>query len=813
MYQLTIPPAALRRHAARFALLVCTAATLGAGPGALATPGDYREPAPAVVGLLTAEPPPETLLDAGSGQVALVYRQAVVSMDWLARARLGLAGYRFDPVSGSSGAGPLVTQVELVRADAPEGTPPVVWRPAGGGLLDFVDFSPDGKLLSAVLFSGSAARLVLFDIASGRERVLDTPINAAWGNPCAWTHNGEMVCRVLVADRGLVPAEQPAPVLVEHTGGAAPVRTYTNLLENDYEDRLFDYYFGSGVAIVDRTGAMRRVPGLEGLLFDLEPSPDGTYALLTRLHRPYPRMVPARYFPSSVEVWDLGEGRQLYASTPAGYGVEAGDEDDEDPRRFAWKPGEAAVIGVIEKNCDPSGACLNRWMQLTAPFTAEPVELASTGEAIQRFGWTSAGTAWFSTRQPGGEASDLHIVSREGTRTIYSGSAQEKYDDQGHAIRRDGAQGPVLELDDRIYIAGDGLGANGPQPFLQSFNLRDETSRRLFTADPGVYEVVLAILGDAPLTFITSRETDSEPPSLYLYRDGKRALLHRTLAPYPQLDGTQRRVLAYRRNDGVDLSATLYLPAGYREGQRLPTLIWIYPYEFSDRDEAEQLDVRAFRYHRVKGPSPLAAVVAGYAVLVYPKVPILYRDNAVNDDYLAQLVASVEAAADYLVQIGVTDPGRIAVGGRSYGAFSTANLLIHSDRFAGGIAMSGAYNRTLTPFGFQHEKRSFWEATDTYTNISPFFHANRIRAPILLVHGGADENAGTAPVQTRRFFHALSGEGKVARYVELPYEGHNYWARENVLLATAEMLDWLQRIIGPGIGALDTGEQPVPPGS
>jgi dipeptidyl aminopeptidase/acylaminoacyl peptidase len=247
----------------------------------------------------------------------------------------------------------------------------------------------------------------------------------------------------------------------------------------------------------------------------------------------------------------------------------------------------------------------------------------------------------------------------------------------------------------------------------------------------------------------------------------------------------------------VALSGTLYLPAGHREGEPLPTLVWIYPTEFSDPEQAEQMDLRFFRYHKVKGPSPLAAVVAGYAALLNPTVPIVSDGAETTDDYIPQLVASVEAAVDYLVESGISEPGRLAVAGRSYGAFSSANLLIHSDRFATAIAMSGAYNRTLTPYGFQHERRSFWEATDYYTSISPFFNVEKIERPILLIHGGSDENPGTVPFGARRFFHALIGEGVTSRYVELPFEGHHYWARENVLLAAAEMLDWLDRTIGP----------------
>jgi dipeptidyl aminopeptidase/acylaminoacyl peptidase len=310
--------------------------------------------------------------------------------------------------------------------------------------------------------------------------------------------------------------------------------------------------------------------------------------------------------------------------------------------------------------------------------------------------------------------------------------------------------------------------------------------------------VVLGVLDPVSPSFITSHETETQSPNLFLHQGQTKTRITQVPDPYPQLAGASRQVVSYQRADGVELTGTLYLPANHRKGQPLPTLVWIYPTEFADQDQAEQMDLRFFRFHKVKGPSPLAAVVAGYAVLLNPTVPILDEATGVRGDYIPQLVASVDAALDYLIESGVSEPGRFAVAGRSYGAFSSANLLVHSDRFATAIPMSGAYNRTLTPFGFQHERRSFWEATDLYTSISPFFHVNQINEPILIMHGGSDENPGTIPFQARRFFHALIGEGATARYVELPYEGHHYWARENVLLATAEMLDWLDRTIGSG---------------
>jgi dipeptidyl aminopeptidase/acylaminoacyl peptidase len=774
-----------------------TGASANAPPSPAVTAGaDYREPSAAVTSLLTAAPPPEALMHARSRRVALLYREPVISLERLARPRLGLAGYRFDPRTRVSGVAPMVTRVEVIDVDAEEGNAVREWRPSGGALLEHVAFSPDGRTLSALAVTDAVARLALFDVASGRESPLVAPVNPAWGDPCAWDANDALLCRMIPSDLGLPPPERVVPTLVEHGGGPAPLRTYTNLLENAQEDALFEHWFRVEIARVGLDGSVRRVPGLGGLIERIEPSPDGNFAVLRRIERPFPRLVPARLFPHTVEVWDLRTGERRYASSRSGFGVEREQGQEEDPRRFAWKPGLPTTLGWIDR-VDEGGKRLERWLSLTEPFRGA-VEVARSERGIRGFGWTSAGTPYFFTSAEDRANVQVHVVLEGATKMIWEGNSADRYGNPGRALTIDGARGPVLEQGGRIFLAGDGLSADGPQPFLDAFDLASQRSQRLFSADPGVFEPVLGLLDPALPEFVTLRETETEPPSLQLLRGGARRALHPAPDPYPALAGASRRVLHYRRADGVALSGTLYLPAGHREGERLPTLVWIYPYEFSDREHAEQIDLRAFRFHRVKGPSPLAAVVAGYAVLLNPTVPILHDEGSMNDDYLPQLVSSVEAALDHLTQIGVSDPARVAVAGRSYGAFSSANLLIHSKRFATAIAMSGAYNRTLTPFGFQHEKRSFWEARELYTRISPFFYADRIRVPLLLVHGGADENPGTPPIQARRFFHALVGNGTNVRYVELPHEGHHYWARENVLLAAAELIDWLDRTIGPG---------------
>ncbi len=788
-------PQALRLAVVGGWMMLSAAAWSGQPQNLPTDTADYRQPSAPVTALLTAAPPPEPLLHARSGRVALLYREPVITLERLARPRLGLAGFRFDPLTKTSGVYPLISKIEVLSIDAQGKRTPVLWQPTGGALLDHVHFSPDGRTLAALSVADGPARLVLFDIERQKERRLDTPVNAAWGDPCTWVANDLLVCRVYPKECGALPPAHPAPTLVEHGGGKAQTRTYINLLDNAYEDALFEHYFTIEIARVGLDGKARRVPSTRGLLATVEPSPTGAFAMTTRLQAPYSRLVPARRFPSVVEVWDLDQGTRLYTSHQIGFGL--GDSGEpKTPRRGEWKPGTPITLGYIEETRDAAGQRVDRWLEISVPFTSPPREVARADRAIQRFGWTSAGTPWFSTASDDGVGVNVHALLTDGPALIWSGSVADRYSDPGRALRIDGSDGPVLEVEGNIFLAGDGLSPGGPRPFLDRFNLHTRQTQRLFAAEPGVYEVVLAILDPTLPSLVTSRETESESPNLFLVSEAQRTALTTNPDPYPQLAQVKRRVLNYQRADGVALSGTLYLPADYGDGERLPTLVWIYPHEFSDREHAEQLDVRPFRFHQVKGPSPLAAVVAGYAVLLNPTVPILHEEGAINDDYIPQLVASVEAAVDHLVAIGVTDPERVAVGGRSYGAFSSANLLIHSQRFATAVAMSGAYNRTLTPFGFQREKRSFWKATELYTSISPFFYADKIRVPILLVHGGGDENPGTPPIQARRFFHALVGNGTRVRYVELPSEGHHYWARENVLLAAAEMIDWLDRVLG-----------------
>jgi dipeptidyl aminopeptidase/acylaminoacyl peptidase len=296
---------------------------------------------------------------------------------------------------------------------------------------------------------------------------------------------------------------------------------------------------------------------------------------------------------------------------------------------------------------------------------------------------------------------------------------------------------------------------------------------------------------------LTHRESHTDPPNYFvrtLPGDASKALTSYK-DPAPQLAGVQKRLIKYKRKDGLELSATLYLPAGYKEGTKLPMLMWAYPREFTSAASAAQVSGSANRFTTISGPSHLLLLTQGYAILDDPKIPIVGTGETANDTYVDQLVAGAQAAVDAVVALGVTDRDRIGIGGHSYGAFMTVNLLAHSDIFRMGIARSGAYNRTLTPFGFQSETRTFWEVPQLYAQMSPFWYANKINEPVLLTHGEADDNSGTFPIQTERLYMAIKGNGGTARYVTLPYEAHGYAGRESVLHTVAEMLNWSDKYL------------------
>jgi dipeptidyl aminopeptidase/acylaminoacyl peptidase len=348
-------------------------------------------------------------------------------------------------------------------------------------------------------------------------------------------------------------------------------------------------------------------------------------------------------------------------------------------------------------------------------------------------------------------------------------------------------------------LSGAGATPEGERPFLDRFDLVTGKTERLFRSDADCYESVVALLDEAGTRVLTRRESPSEPPNYYVRTLGGAAAapvaLTKFTDPTPQLRTIRKQLVRYKRADGVPLSFTLYLPPDYKPGTRLPTIVWAYPLEFDDPATAGQVTGSPQRFTMFMGASHLFLLLAGYAILDGASMPVVGDFRTVNDTYIEQIVSSAKAAIDKAVELGVTDPDRVGVGGHSYGAFMTANLLAHSDLFRAGVARSGAYNRTLTPFGFQSERRTFWEAPDLYMKVSPWAHAHKINEPLLLIHGEADNNPGTFPIQSERMYQAIRGNGGQVRLVMLPHESHGYVARESIEHVLWEMLNWFDKYV------------------
>ena len=549
--------------------------------------------------------------------------------------------------------------------------------------------------------------------------------------------------------------------------------------------------------------------GSSGLIYRADPSPDGRYVLVLIFHRPFSYLLPSYRFPIKVAIWDL-DGREVreLADLPLAESVPiAYDAVPEGARSFGWRadaPATATWV-IAQDGGDPEVDVAVRDIvyALDAPYDGEGRVLMSLA---MRYGGCLWGTGdlalvserWWKTRRVRTwriRPDDLDFEPQ----VLFDRSWEDRYGDPGAPVFTRLPNGRSVLLTDasqrHLFFAGDGASPKGDCPFLDRYDLETGKAERLLHSQAPFYERPTAMI-DAN-TVLMSRESVDEPTNYYvrdLQSNDMRQLTH-FVHPMPQLKAVQKSLIQYRREDGVQLNGTLYLPPGYKKGDGpLPVLMWAYPREFKSADAAGQVKDSPFRFVRISPHGALPFLARGYAVLDGPAMPIVGEgDRQANDTYIAQLADSAKAAVDELVRSGVADPKKVAVGGHSYGGFMTANLLAHTDLFCCGIARSGAYNRTLTPFGFQAEERTLWQAADIYATMSPFNHVPKINAPLLLIHGEADNNSGTFPMQSERFYNALKGHGTICRLVMLPHESHGYRARESLMHVLWEMAEWLDK--------------------
>jgi len=786
--------------------------------------GGYRLPHRTLVDIIDARRTPWVNIGPRRDRMLLRERPGYPSIAELAERELRLAGMRFKPDQNAqsrtwSSNGLSLVSIEAAKEAAFEGLSeelPVSGLP-GSPRIENVSWSPDGRRIAFTNTTEDGIELWCLDVETAEaERVLGPSVSMVAAVPPQWLYDGEtLVCCLVPRDRGSEP-ERPSvpdgPVVQETSGEATPARTYQDLLQDHYDESLFEHYMTTQLALVSVDGDVRGV-GQPAMIWDVSSSPDGSYLLVSRLRQPFSYLVPAYRFPEVTEVWDL-DGNVVYevADIPLRDNIPISRGSVATGRReVQWRSDAPSTLFWAEAldggDAGAEAELRDQLYLLEAPFDGEPTKWLTTELRYYGVMWGHGELAlvseyWWPTRtvRTWRAAPDVPDAS---PRLIIDHVWEDRYGDPGRpATTRNGyGRTVLLTADDAntLYMIGDGASPEGNRPFLDSFDTLNDETYRMFRSEAPYYEAPVVLLGKDARYVVARRESVSEVPNYFL-RDMAEGTIERLTDfphPTPQLAGLEKELIRYKRSDGIDLTGTLYLPPGYDEDDGpLPVVMWAYPREFKSSDTAGQLDDSPYRFDWVGWWSPLLWLTQGYAVLDGPTMPIVGEgDEEPNDTYIEQLVMSAQAAVDEVVSRGVADPDRIAIGGHSYGAFMAANLLAHSDLFAAGLARTGAYNRTLTPFGFQSEERTLWEAPETYFAMSPFMHAEKVNEPILLVHGEADSNPGTFPMQSERFYNALSGLGGTARLVMLPHESHSYRARESLLHLLWETEQWLDRYV------------------
>ena len=677
-----------------------------------------------------------------------------------------------------------------------------------GGTVQAVKLNPAGTWAAVVIQGEEGIRLELADTSSGRVYPLKgLRVGTAFGDDAVqWTGSGLLLVRSLLSQQKEAP-EPPAipdgPVVRETAGEKSMVRTYQNLLQNSYDESLFEHYFTTELVLVDPGKRYVRKTGVSGLIDDAALSPDGRYLFYSRIVRPYSYHVPWYFFPKHFIVKDLKKGaerilhkRPLQENLPIG-GTFTG------PRSYQWEPACPHSLVWVEAldEGDPRKDVpfRDRVMRLREPLEGVASPVTETVERFSGITWSSEPgefivfdfdreKLWYTAR---------YIDKESGVeKTIIDQSIRDIYNRAGELVTRRTDDGTVFVKEEgKIFFIDDkGATPGGNKPYIASFDLGTGKREILYRSREGFHETPLGFSGEGTEKILLASESPEQVRNYYLYDRGKDSLKALTdyPDPYEGILNVKKETVRYTRKDGIPLSGTLYLPGRYDGKEPLPLFIWAYPEEYRDPSTAGQADVSPNRFTKIWGDSPIFLAMAGFAVLYDASIPIVGDAQTVNDTFIEQTVDSVRAAVDYLAGRGIADPGRVAIGGHSYGAFMTANVLAHSDVCRAGIARSGAYNRTLTPFGFQSEERTLWEATDFYIRVSPFMAADRIKEPLLLIHGELDPNSGTYPLQSERMFDAIKGNGGTARFVLLPGERHGYYARESQLHVLAEMVQWLK---------------------
>ena len=777
----------------------------------------YQKPSKEILELVDVPRAPSVLVDDNKDFMVLLYRDAFKSIEEISQEELRLGGLRINP---QTNIGSRVTyynnlKIKPLNINKSE-VIQVSGLPEEPKLTNF-SFSPDQKKIACTNTTSSGVEVWVVDILKQTATKLTEPkVNANLRNVLNWFEDGNAILvKMISPDRlelidtkNAVPS---GPTISVNDGKKAQNRTYQDLLKNKNDEHNFEQLALSELYKVSLDGTSEK--WLDSDMYNsISFSPDGEYVMVTTVEKPFSYLVPYRRFPSKTVIYSK-DGQKvetiievpLIEDLPKGFmAVRKGK------RRFSWRndlPASLVYAEALDEG-DPEKEVIYRdeVFQIDAPFNGKPKSLIKTINRYDSAVWGDEDTAliiddWWNTRNTKTYLFNPSDSSSE-PKILFDRNYQDRYNDPGDFVTKRNKMGSdVLALKGSdAFLNGAGYSEKGQFPFIDKINLKSLKTSRIYQSG---YTDKLENLTSYDVDkneLLVRLESPNEYPN-YFIRNLKKNELKRLTDfdnPFKSIADIHKEVISYKREDGLDLSGTLYLPVGYdlENKEKMPMILWAYPREFKDQSSASQKTSNPNKFTSPYYGSPIYWVTKGYVVLDGASFPIVGEgDEQPNDTFRTQLVANAKAAIDAVDAMGYIDRTRVAVGGHSYGAFMVANLLSHSDLFAAGIARSGAYNRTLTPFGFQSEERNYWEAPEVYYTMSPFMHADKMKTPLLMTHGEADNNSGTYPMQSIRYFNALKGLGAQVRLVMLPNESHGYRAKESILHLLWEQDQWLEKYV------------------
>ncbi|MBT8393307.1 MAG: prolyl oligopeptidase family serine peptidase [Bacteroidia bacterium] len=774
----------------------------------------YQEPSKEILDLALAPLAPSIIMDESGENMLFLYRSNFKSIEELSETELRLGGLRINPKTNINSRQRYYTDIKI-RVGRNGNEEAVSNLPQNGRFAN-ISWSPDQQKVAFTNTTDIGVELWVLDFNTKAVKKLSKDnLNANTGRPFSWfKDNKSLLVKTLSKDKKKLTDNKTAvptgpTVSVSEKGKKAQNRTYQDLLKNNNDEHNFEQLVLSELKVIDLNG--NESPWLESDMYrSMSFSPDGKYIMVTTIEKPFSYLVPYRRFPSKTNIYDTNANLvktvlevPLIEDLPKGFmSVRKG------MRNLSWRADKPATL-VWTEALDEGDAAnevpfRDAVYQLDAPFVAEKSLLIKTKGRYSGIDWGNEKTAvaydyWWNTRN-----SKTYLFNPGDNKkepiTLYDRNYQDRYNDPGSFVTKRNQFGRYsLEIiKNRIFLIGDGYSEKGKFPFVDEFDLSEMKNKRLYQSKlTDKVESISSAIDMKKGEVLVRIESKNEYPNYYVRNIKKKNKISPLTSfenPFKSIQNVYKEVIKYKRQDGLELSGTLYLPTDYEEGKKYPMIMWAYPREYKDKSSAGQSTSSSNEFTYPYYGSPIYWVTKGYVVLDDASFPIVGEgDEEPNDSFRKQLVANAKAAIDAVDNLGYIDRNKVAVGGHSYGAFMTANLLSHSNLFAAGIARSGAYNRTLTPFGFQSEERNYWEAPEIYYNMSPFMHCDTMKTPLLLIHGEADNNSGTYPLQSERYFNALKGLGAPVRLVMLPKESHGYRAKESIMHMLWEQDQWLEK--------------------